>query len=435
MSSRPGFSPCVLFLYLAAVKLRPAALASQFRGLKIPLLFLGMYFLLGSLSLVVNEDLYHIGKFGLLMFAPLTLFASIVVVMTDDRKISRVLMALFWIAVLLSLFVLYAYDIAGISSWRDKSFTMRYMLSDSIDNMTLSLNYHQSDKFYGFSRTLRFIEEPAFAAMLSPLILYGFFVAARGGKYKPILYYAASFFLGYTLLNTTSRVGFLAFISGLMVFLWLARKKRLHCLLVILVTSLLILSNPFMQYRLLLLAGVSADKVIETFGIQAGQDAARPAMIKALLVLDREIKKRAEVQKDGHVESVGKTIEDVKGAPFFGHGITAMIEKYGRGPWQWGLEHNRYLYIAATAGMLTVIPYVLFILALAALSFRTLRPFPVQSGGEMNLGVILFASVLLFGVQLINCGQERYYYWVFFGLAAAWIRNTTLTESHENPSH
>ena len=85
--------------------------------------------------------------------------------------------------------------------------------------------------------------------------------------------------------------------------------------------------------------------------------------------------------------------------------------------------------------MLTVIPYVLFILALAVLSFRTLRRFTEQSGGAFNIGMILIASVFLFGVHLVNCGQERYYLPGFFGLAAAWIRNTTITEFHENPSH
>jgi O-antigen ligase len=287
-----------------------------------------------------------------------------------------------------------------------------------------------SDKFYGFSRTLKFIEEPAFAAMLAPLILYGFFQAARGGKYNPVLFYPASFFLVYTLLNTTSRVAFLAFIGGLIVFLWMARRKRLHCLLVILVTSVLILSNPFMQYRLLLLVGVSAENALETLD----KDARLP-MLETLRVLDREIKKRAAVQKDGHFESVRKTIEDVKGAPFLGHGISSMIVKYARGPWEWGMEHNRYLYITTTAGILTVVPYILFILALAVLSFRTLRRYAERSKGDINIGMILFASVILFGAHLINCGLERYYYWIFFGFAAAWIRNMTLMESREHSTH
>ncbi len=200
-----------------------------------------------------------------------------------------------------------------------------------------------------------------------------------------------------------------------------------------------------MQYRLLLLAGVSVEKVMDTFGTQfqqaetgyssTGERVARPAWVSVLQQIDQEIKKKAFVQTDGHMESVGRAHKDIKYAPFLGQGVTSMIEKYGRGSWEWGLEHNRYLYIATTAGMLTVIPYILFILALAVLSFRTLRRYSEQSRGELHIGMILFASVLLFGVHLFNCGLERYYYWVFFGLAAAWIRNTALTESHENPSH
>ena len=149
-----------------------------------------------------------------MMFAPLSLFASVILIMTDDRRIGQALMALFWAAVLFSAYVFYFYDIVGISSWINKPFTMHYMLSSATNETGLSLNYHMSDKFYGFSRTLKFIEEPAFAAMLAPLILDGFFQAARGGKCLSLLFYPASFLLVYTLLNTHRVLPFLPSSAG-----------------------------------------------------------------------------------------------------------------------------------------------------------------------------------------------------------------------------
>jgi len=100
----------------------------------------------------------------------------------------------------------------------------------------------------------------------------------------------------------------------------------------------------------------------------------------------------------------------------------------------WHIEHNRYLFILSTSGLLTAVPYALFLLSLAGLTWK---PFPARRKTpepSIHLGILLFPALILFALQINNCGQERYYYWVFFGLAAAWIRNRTLMEHREHPS-
>ena len=145
-------------------------------------LLLALYVLFGLMSLVRNESPYQIGKYGLIMFGPLTLYAAVVMVCDDNRKIEKILKALFWSGVILSLYVLYLYDVAGVDSWRDRPFYLKYMWSDHVEDLALRLNYHHHQDYFAFSRTLKLIDEPAFAAMLAPLVLYGFHAASRPGK-------------------------------------------------------------------------------------------------------------------------------------------------------------------------------------------------------------------------------------------------------------
>ena len=131
-----------------------------------------------------------------------------------------------------------------------------------------------------------------------------------------------------------------------------------------------------------------------------------------------------------------ETLERTRNYPILGYGIGRLLAEHATAEGSWHIEHNRYLFILSTSGLLTVVPYVLFHAVSGCCCpgkrFRAGRGLREQ---DFHLGILLFPALILFALQIINCGQERYYYWVFFGLAAAWIRNTALTESHENPSH
>ena len=95
-------------------------------------------------------------------------------------------------------------------------------------------------------------------------------------------------------------------------------------------------------------------------------------------------------------------------------------------------EHNRYLYILSTAGLLTLIPYVAFILGLIIIARKTFLNKLKSNRSIQDIGLVLYPSVLLFAIQINNAGMETYYYWIFFGLAAAWIRNSKSEDRNEN---
>ena len=119
----------------------------------------------------------------------------------------------------------------------------------------------------------------------------------------------------------------------------------------------------------------------------------------------------------------------------FGYGIGRLLSEHGDKEHSWHIEHNRYLFIMSTSGLLTILPYILFIISLLWLSWKSLnRVRNYRAQENLTVGAFLLPVVLLFALQINNCGQERYYYWIFFGFIAAWIRNETMVINHENTS-
>lgn len=59
----------------------------------------------------------------------------------------------------------------------------------------------------------------------------------------------------------------------------------------------------------------------------------------------------------------------------------------------------------------------------------------LKDSTNRDIGVFLLSAVILFAIQINNSGMERYYYWLFFALAAAWVKNTIDEELREDPAH
>ena len=204
------------------------------------------------------------------MFGPIMAFLPTLHLVEDNRVIERLINLLFWAGVLLSGYIYYMYDIRGYQSWVGEPFVLRWMWTQQEARDVLSLNYHSAGEYYDYSKTLKHVDEPAFAAMLAPLILFGFFKAARSRNWQGFLFFIPSFFLLYTLLGTTSRSSFIAFLFGLAVFLWFIRRKWVHVLLIVLAVAFVTYNKPFMLYRMALLAGAVVSK---SFDPASGQPA------------------------------------------------------------------------------------------------------------------------------------------------------------------
>ena len=422
--------PALLLLFALWQIRRHVSLPNRFAGLTFPTLFLGAYILFGSISLAWHEDLSHAVKYGLMMFGPVMVYLAVILLFRDNRCIEKVLLVMFGAGVLLSAYVYYMYEIRGYMSWIGEPLTMRWMWTRQEAHEVLQFNYYISYGYFAYTKTLKLIDEPAFSAMLAPLVLFGFLRSARSSSWKRWGFFILNLVLLYTLIGTASRSSFVALVAALVPFLWFIRRQRLQVLLIVISIAALLYQQPFMLYRTGLLAGAAASQLAKL-----ADDSQVPLVISTLKKLDNAIAERMPVQKDGHIESILKTLERARANPMLGYGVGKLINEHSTPESRWRVEHDRYLFILSTAGLLTAVPYFLFVLSLLWLAWKAVLAGRGSRDADGSIGILMLSAVFFFTLQLNNCGQERYYYWVFFGLAAAWIRNTTLTESHENPSH
>lgn len=411
--------PVLLFCFLLFKELLAKGYSFPLKAVSGVNLFIVFYVLFGFISLTVHEQPYYIGKYGLIMFAPLTLYVVIVDFFRDSRALGNALKWLFISGVIYSLVATVYFNFVPSDEWNNDAIKVRYMLTDVTDIRALK----EFKNIHGFGygnyvvrETLPGIAQPSFGAMLAPLILAGFYYAINSSGLLRWFYYIASFFMFYTLTNTLARSSFVAFIIGLIPFLWHIKKRIKDILTILIGITIIILANQPMQYRFIQLIGSTAQKVIDKSST-------------AQKVIDK-VKTKIEFSGDGHIDSLNETLRNFKEAPFLGNGISYIEGKYKND--RWYAEHNRYLYILSTAGLLTVIPYAGFILSLILISRKTLI-YKLRTNKKLSdIGLVLYPSVLLFAIQINNAGMETYYYWIFFGLAAAWIRNSKSEDRNES---
>jgi hypothetical protein len=195
--------------------------------------------------------------------------------------------------------------------------------------------------------------------------------------------------------------------------LWHNKKKIKDILIVLTFFAVITGTNETLYYRFMQLGGYIVQKIL----------------------VDKNIEKNIKVNipDDGHIDSIltsfNEIFNEISSGNFWGNGISYLQQQYKD---QWNAEHNRYLFIMLTSGILTAIPYIAFVLGLFVISRKTFLFKKKTANSVSDIGLILYPSVLLFAIQINNAGMERYYYWVFFGFAAAWIRNSRHKIKNEN---
>jgi len=393
--------PLMMLLCTAVVVLWKLNLRPNVKGLGSILAIGCLYLFFGSLSLLRHESTYFAVKYGLVMFGPLMVLTIGLLAFQRESQISFVLKIFLIIGLLFCIYVLYLNDFLDYIALTKQPYILKHMWSDKTTVTSLSLNYVgdlTQKTFFARSRTLKFIDEPAFSAMLIPLVLYGFHLAAqnltRWGRY---LYFLPAFLL-WTMTNTGSRGSIVGFCVGLLVYLYFIREKKKDVRIILTLTFVLFCSNPYLLYR----AAQTLGQVIKLLG--------GPNFFETI-----------PINYDGHVLSIAKTFEAIKNSPVWGVGVSNFSGEFASPEWGMGVEHNRYLYIFATTGLVTILPYVCLIAGLIIKAARTV----FKSLNRQSLGPVLLGSSIALAVHLNNCGQERYYYWIIFGFTAAWIKIET----------
>ena len=411
--------PALLFFYILIRQFIKGKIIFPSKNIRHLNHFLLFYVIFGIGALFVHETLWNIIKYSLMMFAPLMLYVVILYHFKDNIAIERMLKILFAIGLMFAIYSAYLYLIEDPSAWTGQKIEKKFMFSeDTAEFETYALEYLYLDRRPAVRHTIPGIDEPKFGGILCPLVLVGFYFSLRSKGYMRIFYYVSSFFLFYTVMSTLSRSSGTALLIGTLLFFMLLRKKILTLIFallsIVLVLSVALYTEGAIDRFLSLVYNI-------------------PILGENQFIYDLVSKRGIYVQRDGHVESYSEGLKVVSEAPLyglFGIGVKNFEDRYV--DYRYVVPHNRYMFILNTTGILTLIPYAGFIILLIFIS-RKLVIRRLKSQGVMNnIGLVLYPATVALAIKLNNEGLEAYYYWIFFGLTVAWIRNLSQKVENEN---
>lgn len=405
--------PVFLFSYLLTKQFVSGRVIFPARNIKHLNGIIIFYVLFGFGSLVVHEQLWNIGKFSLIMFAPLLFYVSIIYLFRDNNEIERVLKVIFFLGLFFALYSTYLFVVIGHEAWKDASIEKKFIASGAENIVSDYHGYSQFSKEYGKTvkrRSVPGLDETKYGIMLTPLVILGLVYATNSKSYLRVFYYASSMGLFYTVMLTLSRSVTVASFVGVILFLFHLRNKLLSIVFCFITISMLIYIATVTEGAI--------DRLIQLFQ-------SMPILGQTEFISGLAENRGIYYRQDGHVESYYSVVNILKEAPLFGILGIGMGKFYDMFKlYSWGIPHSRYMVLLCTAGFLTLISYVVFIVALIATARKKLLSIRVQSQAR-DLGLVLYPSIISFAIKLNNEGMETYYYWIFFGLTAAWIRNLT----------
>lgn len=392
--------PALLLAVLLLVKLERGCLAWQERGLAVGHLFLAGYVGFGLMSLFATESLFNVGKLGLIMFAPVVVYLIILEIVQTNEAIERLLVWLFWAGVLFALHAQYVFLVAMQSSGFE--FETFQTNVGEMDTGTIA-TFHGEGVTRGETMvrtTLPGLEQTKFSAMLALLCLSGLYMSKCRGGWLKIGYLAGCALMFVTVIATLSRSTLAAFVVGLVTYIWYSKQHRALLVPFLGLGAILVMTNDFFIDRLLLTLTGSG-----WFGDSEWVQA---------LALARGL---SEIRPEAHLDTMPVSLDLFMSSPFLGVGISHMqsvVEVE---------EHNRYLYMLSTTGVLTLLPYVGFIVWMLLKVRAVLKSKRGLKIEHAQLGHLMAAALVFSLVKLNAENSETFYYWVFFALAAAWTRH------------
>lgn len=364
---------------------------------------LGLYSVFALLSLCVNETMYFALKWYLIMIAPLWAF---VVIVTKFR--SNVDIRCFLRILLICGMAQAAYSTYSFTAWVGSGQALRQEIVTSRGN-TMGGGAGPQFAVTGDAPTARFgdvsFELGKLAAMLFPLAVLGVCYPVSKSFYMRLLGFGLTLAISYLTVATNSRAAVLASIVAMSSLVYYQARMgfvRKRILLFMAPAVLFVLVSNLPTW-LRVLQGLTY------FNLDA-----RIPVLGDLMVQYGVIR-----WDDGHLTSVAESLELLSRDYLFGAGYSEVLNAEPI----FGSEHNRVLFILASTGFLTAVPYVAFVVGILVQNWRCMWQAYRNNRQEAQLGLVLFTCNLMFILKLIGEGMETFYYWIFFALTAAWIRN------------
>ncbi len=241
--------------------------------------------------------------------------------------------------------------------------------------------------------TMQGIGPNALAGLMAPLLAVGYYlVKVNRGRMK-LFYGGTSLFIIYTITLTMSRKGLLIIIVIILSFAWKRYCNRREIILLAGVCCILVFSNTDFKLRLT----------------------------------------KGSISGDVHLSLMASTIPIIKENPLFGigHNKLVIVQMMTAN----GIVHNYYLRMAAEYGLVTLFLFLLFML-LVVLKFNAISKYVLYLNKNDRDVSIVLSSILWANILALNFEPGNYfYYWIWFGLAVAWVRNCKAVKTLSRGNH
>ncbi len=253
-----------------------------------------------------------------------------------------------------------------------------------------------------------------YAAMLIPLPLVGFYLKNTSSAFlEKGFYFVLSILLSAAVFMTISRAAIVSLVVGIFVILWhnlfLSSKKLKYV-----VSAFLILS-------ILTVLMASNQGIINRFLMMGTQI---PALANSEYIQNKVLESGILVQEDEHFGTISDSLTLFKENFMLGAGFNKVFDEEEDSEY----EHNYYIRLIAAAGLLCFILFGVFLANMVILTRKAMINKINVKPYDKEMGIVLFAGLIAFIFYLNAAPSEFYFYWIWFGLTAAWIRNSTSRE-------
>jgi hypothetical protein len=353
------------------------------------------YFFLASVSIFLNEQGFEsIKSYLIYIYSPVLIFISILglYVYRQNENIKFTLNVLLILGVIFSIYVAITYsgDPLSVSEIPILETNRGDVYADTGASFGIG---DLSAKRY----TIPGISSTTYGPLLVPLIFVGLYFRKHSGRKLRYFYSCAILFLTFCVFKTVSRGPLISLIAGMIYLTWLKWFKLRE---IMLITFILIIS--FFTF-----AKLSFLRLVITFVAFTHID---------LPFLGEDV---SDLLEDPRLISIKETLSYIYQNPFWGMGMSHLINVQ---EFLYGKEHNNYLSIAASFGIPTLIFYLLFVFLLFIMMHEKIKNISRNSLAK-DMGIILGAGLLALVVYLNFAPAEFHFIWIWFGLAAAWLRN------------
>lgn len=396
--------PTALLLFVLAIKhfmaaksYNPSIKVDEIYSVKIILLLYSVFWLIALNA--HGEGIHYIAKYSLQLYSPVVLSMLIVMLVKSNLVLERIMALLFFVGVIWAISIEYGYFFGSEGSVMDE---VTFSSGEAAD-LTIR---HGS---FGFGVN-------TYAAMLIPLPLVGLYLKERAKNFiKKIFYYILSIFLIAAIFMTISRAAILSILIGIFTLLWYkfiySPKKFKHIITLFLIFITLftvIISNVEIIPRFLMM--------FAQFDILANSE----------YIQDKIFTYGLRVQREERFEIISDSLSHVAENPIFGVGFNKIFNET-----EDVYEHNYYVRLIAANGIMCFISFIAFLISLTVITRKAVLKNLSRNTTEKEMGILLFAGLLAFIFYLNAAPSEFYFYWIWFGLTAAWVRNSAHKDRNE----